>query len=59
MNGGLGNAKFNSLKIILVYKTITSIILGKNLQKFWKKTTKKFRWSTQGGDFNTNYTSKV
>ena len=59
MNNRLGKTKLNSLSIILYSKEISSIILGYHTQKFWKKNTKQVRWSTQGGDLNTNYTNKV
>ena len=29
------------------------------MHQLQKKNINKLRWSTQGGDFNTNYTSKV
>ena len=59
MNGRLVKAKFNFPRIILDYGASSSIILGKHMQKLRKKMTKTVRWSTQGGDFYTNYTSKL
>ena len=50
---------FNSLRIILYSGAISYIILGKHTKKLRKKNTNPVRWSTQGGGFNTNYTSKV
>ena len=59
MNGRLYKANFNLICILLYYGARSFIILGKHMQIFWKKNTKQVRWSTQGGDFNTKYTSKV
>ena len=33
MNGGLGNTRFNSMRIILDSRTRYSIILGKHMKK--------------------------
>ena len=59
MNGILGNAKFNSLRIPLDPGASSLIILGKHVKKFQNIKTKHIRLSKKGGDFNTNYTSKV
>ena len=59
MKGRIGKAKFNSLKIILDSGARYSIIIGKYAQKLRNKITKLVHWSTQEGNFNTNYTSKV
>ena len=59
MNDRLGRGKFDSLRIIIDSGSSSYIIIGKHAPKLRKKITKPFRWSTQGGDFNTNSTSKV
>ena len=59
MNCSLGKARFKSLRILLDCGASSSIVLGKNTHKLWKKTTKPVRWITQGGDFQTTYKSKV
>ena len=59
MNGKLGKTKFNSLGILLYHRAISCIIPGKYMQTLRNKSTKPVRWITQGGDLNTNYTSKL
>ena len=59
MNGILGKANIYSLMFILYYGDIYYIISGKQAQKLRNKNTKQLHRSTQGGDFNTNSTSKV
>ena len=54
-----GKARFNSPRILLDSGARSSIILGKHTQKLLKKKTKLVGWSTQGCDFNTNFTTKV
>ena len=49
MNGILGKAKFDSLRILLDSGDISYIILFKHTQKTRNKMTKPFRWNTQGG----------
>ena len=59
MNGRLSKFKFGSPRILLDFRDISNIILGKYTHKLIKKNTNQVLWGTQGGDFNTNYTSKV
>ena len=59
MNFRLGKARFNSLRILLDYVANSSIVLGKHIQNMWNKTTKPFRWITQGDDSHKSYKSKV
>ena len=53
------NVKFNSIIILLENRSRSSIVIGKNIQKYQKKITKPFCWSTQVSNFNTNYNSNV
>ena len=55
----LGKEKVNSLRILLNPGASSSIIIGKHTNKLRNKNTKHIHWSTKGGDFNINYTSKV
>ena len=59
MNGRLGRDMFNSLRVLLYYRSIYTIIIGKHTQKLQNKMTKSVYWSTQGGGLKNNYTSKV
>ena len=59
MNSGLGNSKFNSIRILLDYEASSSNILGKHAQKMRKKKFNTVQYSTHRGDFYTNYISKV
>ena len=45
--------------ILLAYRVIYSIILGKYTQKMMDKNTKPVYWITQGVEFKTSYTIKV
>ena len=46
-------------RVLLYSRERSSIIRDKNMQKLWKKNTAWVHFSAEGGDFNTNYTSKV
>ena len=54
MNGRIGTAKFDPLRIILDSGASSSIIIGKHMQQFQKKKTNWVHWITQGGGFNTH-----
>ena len=58
MNNIIVKAKFNSLIMLLNSRERYSIVLGNHLKK-WNKITKPVHWSTQGGDFQINYTMNV
>ena len=57
-NGRLGKANFHSLRIVMDSRAILSIVLGKHTKKRNQKTY-LFKWSTQGGDFQTNHTANI
>ena len=59
INDRLGNAKFNLPSIIIYSITSSSIVISKHTHKNRTKKTNLFRWITEGGDFNNNYTVKV
>ena len=44
----LGKAKLKSIRILFNSGDISSIIIGKHMQKMWKEMTKSVRWGTQG-----------
>ena len=55
----LDQDRFDSLRIILDPGESSSIVIGKHTQKSQNKINKPVHWSTQGGDFQKNYTTNV
>ena len=59
MNSRIGKTKFDSLIIILDSGARFSIVICKDTYKLRDKNTQIVRWSTQCGDFQTNYTTNI
>ena len=58
MNGIIGKVGFHLLRDILYSMAIYYIVIGKH-QKTRNKMTQPVKWSTQGSDFQKNYTTNV